>query len=285
MMDKYLLRNDPCYCGSGKEYMICHMVSHWPKEYFDVPINPSAPRGSVAVTFRNGKWEEMPGISLGMSLEIVDSKYVYDDINDVIRELSNKLFSQQDRLRLNHKLSAIRYHSDNFKREEEDQIKRFRTSITGGESVDIVEQNPKIIFEFEAFLFQVKSCLDVFNRLIRTALKLPLTHTYSRGGEDMIQSLKNNCPKNLKLKAAKLISIMESNKKWILHEVEMRNEITHVSNLVGFECFNQQARSGNYFIRIYFPSMLNGKRVKTYIDEIWKKLLSFIKEIIMEIVN
>jgi hypothetical protein len=65
----------------------------------------------------------------------------------------------------------------------------------------------------------------------------------------------------------------------------MRDEITHISDLVGFECFNQEAHCGNYFVRVYFPSMPNGKRVKIYIDEIWRKLLSLIKDLVTEIVG
>jgi hypothetical protein len=51
-------------------------------------------------------------------------------------------------------LSTIRYHSDNFKKEEDDWIQRYRTSIAGGESCNVIEDNLKIIYEVEAFLFQ-----------------------------------------------------------------------------------------------------------------------------------
>jgi hypothetical protein len=39
-------------------------------------------------------------------------------------------------------------------------------SIIGGGSFNLGEEDPKIIYDVEAFLFQVKCCLDVLNQLI-----------------------------------------------------------------------------------------------------------------------
>jgi hypothetical protein len=55
-------------------------------------------------------------------------------------------------------------------------------------------------------------------------------------------------------------------------------------NRTGFECFNQQGRSGNIF-RVYYPSMPNGMKVRTCVEGVWKKLLVLNKDIIMEIVS
>lgn len=100
----------------------------------------------------------------------------------------------------------------------------------------------------------------------------------------MISSLENNCPKNFKAKCSHIIEILKSNRKWILHEVDLRDEVTHESDLNGFECFNQQGRSGT-IVRIYYPSMPNGIRVRRYVEGIWKKLLALNKDIILEIVS
>ena len=113
-----LLRNDPCHCGSGKKFKECHMKSQWPREYFEVPINPATPTGSTVVEYRNGKWEKIPGISLAMTVYVVDPQYVYNDVVDLLKPLSSMTFLQEQQRRLNHKLSAIMYHSINFKKEE-----------------------------------------------------------------------------------------------------------------------------------------------------------------------
>lgn len=111
-LDEYILRNDPCFCGSGKEFKSCHLNSAYTKEYFDFYVNPSAPRGSTTVTFRNGRWEEIPGLSLEMTVYVVDPKYDYTDVNEVISLLSSKPELNESQRRLKHKLSAVRYHLD-----------------------------------------------------------------------------------------------------------------------------------------------------------------------------
>jgi hypothetical protein len=101
----------------------------------------------------------------------------------------------------------------------------------------------------------------------------------------LLQSLRRNCPKDLKPKSESLIPIIQYNKRWILHTVEMRDEVTHDSDLVGFECFKQRARTGNDFVRVHFPSMPNGRRTRVYLDTIWEKILSLIRGVINGIVN
>jgi hypothetical protein len=116
--------------------------------------------------------------------------------------------------------------------------------------------------------------------LIRIAYRLPYSRTYKTGGEVLLQNLKDNCPKDLQAKRDNLITIIESNKRWILHTVEMRDEVTHDSDLIGFECFYQHARIRNDYISVYFPSMPNGKRARTYLDMTCKKLLDLIRDVI-----
>jgi hypothetical protein len=86
--------------------------------------------------------------------------------------------------------------------------------------------------------FYSKSCLDVLYQLIRKAFKLPYGRTDRKGGEILVQSLMDNCPKDLQTKRENMVSIIESNKRWVLHTVEIRDEVTHDSDLIGFECFN-----------------------------------------------
>jgi hypothetical protein len=61
------------------------MKKEWPKEYFVIHINPSTPRGSTTVAYRDGKWEEIPGVSLDMTVYVTDTKYNYEDVIDLIK--------------------------------------------------------------------------------------------------------------------------------------------------------------------------------------------------------
>jgi hypothetical protein len=69
------------------------MGSAYTKEYFDVHVNPSTPRGSTAAIFWNGKWKQTPGMSLEMTLYVVDPKYDYADVNEV-RKISKRMIIQ-----------------------------------------------------------------------------------------------------------------------------------------------------------------------------------------------
>ena len=68
------------------------MKSQWPREYFEVRINPATPTGSTVVEYRNGKWENIPGISLAMTVYVVDPQYVYNDVVDLLKPLSSMTF-------------------------------------------------------------------------------------------------------------------------------------------------------------------------------------------------
>jgi hypothetical protein len=56
-----------------------------------------------------------------------------------------------------------------------------------------------------------------------------------------------------------MIAVIKSNKRWILHTAEMRDEVTHDSELIGFGSFYQNSHTGNDCMCIYLPSMPNGK--------------------------
>lgn len=100
--------DDLCHCGSGKKFNECCMKLQWPRDYFDIPVNPTIPRSSTTVVFRNGKCEELSGVSLAMTVYAADSRYVYTDVIDLLKQLDGITHLQEHQRRLNHKLSAIR---------------------------------------------------------------------------------------------------------------------------------------------------------------------------------
>ena len=74
-----------------------------------------------------------------------------------------------------------------------------------------------------------------------------------RKGQTLINQVINNCPKQLKELAPRLIDIIEREKKWISDIIDMRNDVTHYSDLEGFSCFinrstGQVDHSPRYFI-------------------------------------
>jgi hypothetical protein len=56
-----------------------------PREYFDISVDPTTKRNSSTIVFRNGKYEELPKVSLTMIVYAVDSKYVYNEHRDFLK--------------------------------------------------------------------------------------------------------------------------------------------------------------------------------------------------------
>lgn len=99
--------------------------------------------------------------------------------------------------------------------------------------------------------------------------------TYKDDGEILLKQLENNCPAHLKDLGNRFKLAIESNKKWLRDVIDMRDQVTHFSDLEGFLCFIHKAWVGGEYARIYYPSMPDGTRVRNYMEETWKRLLEF----------
>jgi hypothetical protein len=126
---------------------------------------------------------------LGISFSRNSNK-TCDDIwqNRIIKRL-NKLV---------HKLDALQYHSHSckyFERKTEDDWKKH---IVRNTTMNTIYDDPRLIYNVESFLFQSKSCLDVFAQLIAYSFKFKIT-SYGDDVDDLIRILKKN-PQKITLK-------------------------------------------------------------------------------------
>jgi hypothetical protein len=131
----------------------------------------------------------------------------------------------------------------------------------------------------EAYLFQSKSCLDVLAQLIANTFRLTGVTTYKNYGDDLIDKVSKNPLKAYPTRCEDLKSLIRNNERWVRYLVDMRDEVTHYSDLKGLSCFYQRKcdRKGEMYVRIYYPSLTDGKRVSVFMDEIWysiKKLIA-----------
>ena len=272
-------RNDPCPCGSGKKYKHCHMKSFQPKESFQVKVSG----GNIADNFHlessDGKnWVKKPG---RQTLRVTYYEPA-PEIDDVIKPMlsrfpSNHLLYKRI-TRLQHKLYGIKYHIDNFRFQEDAEIQRFSTDHKGSDH-DAIMRDPKLIYEIEAFTFQVKSCLDILAQIIGITYSLPGVTTYSDSGNKIVKSLNQNSPKEFKGQATKLASIISSHRQWADDLIDMRDQVTHYSDLEGFSCFIEHAWEGTPIAAISYPSMPDGERARKYLDRTWLSLLDLIKQV------
>jgi len=88
-----------------------------------------------------------------------------------------------------HKLAATKYHLNNYQRIERQHYENARRTF---------KKNPhktreafELIFELEAFVFQIKSSLDMLVKLVDPVVGPDIikTRTYSNEGDDLIKGL------------------------------------------------------------------------------------------------
>jgi hypothetical protein len=290
MVKKKIGRNDPCPCGSGKKYKNCCLRKDQRRRLFPIESFKVKPKKKPEVVdyhieSKNGgkTWEKKPG-GLLVRLHLRPEKTMNKEIEELFKEARKDKFNLTRELGFcNHKLYAVRYHLDNFGSEEQAQVKKFKEDYSPPGGGQMVIESPALIYEMESFLFQVKSSLDALavgplNKIFGFRLR-------SFGTEMAIAALKKNENKMGKQKANQLKSIIEKNKDWIEELNEMRVQITHYSDLEGFMCFLRMPFTGGEECTIYYPSMPDGTRAKTYMDSIWIKLLSFYKSFLTVLIT
>ena len=130
------------------------------------------------------------------------------------------------------------------------------------------------------FLFQIKSALDIIAQVIGISYRLTGVVTYKNNGKDLIDKIsKSSSQRNIDNKS-KIFEILDSNEQWIKNFVNMRNLITHYSDLIGFKSIIHSATSENDdYANIYYPSMPNKERVTTFMNNTWTNLIQLINYI------
>jgi hypothetical protein len=134
------------------------------------------------------------------------------------------------------------------------------------------------VYEIESFLFQIKSTLDVLAQIIGMTFSLQGIGTYSNDGDIIIKKLKED--KNINQSALELSEIILHHKTWVADIIDMRDEVTHFSDLEGFLCFVQHAWSGSSTADISYPSMPDGQRARKYMEGVWLEIMSLVSGVI-----
>ena len=277
-------RNELCPCNSGKKYKNCHLIKNVTREKFTAEITEQYPLIVKTGKNVNGKIiqsdEGVSDLTLGFSRS--DDKD--PTIDEIIKTLQEKIPKGREILekrvsKLRHKIYGVKFHQQNFEKNEQAVIDRFHNVKCQGSPYKRTHYLPELVYECESFLFQAKSSLDVLNQIISMLFRVTTNASYEKGGQTLISVLKQNTPKELKQNAEEIIKILSKNQAWIIDLVEMRDEVTHLSDLEGLSCFIHLPWHGGGTGEIEYPSMPDGKRVKTYMEEIFSFLLQIITEI------
>ena len=141
-----------------------------------------------------------------------------------------------------HKLTAMRYHLDGYRAMEREMYEEHRRAFRQDPNSN-AECFP-LIFMFESFVYQLKSCLDMVAKMLAIVpLKNALpTKTYGGKGDDIIKGLRKNQEVLQKLVARgkqpqgglqitriqSLIELMEEARDtWLREAVDVRDGVSH----------------------------------------------------------
>jgi len=293
-------RNDPCPCGSGKKYKNCcypDKTKTWktagPHDSPSFTVKPKElpePITHHDVSTDGKTWESRPGL-LAARLHTKDP----NDMDAKIHRITQSVISNINALGLSdarkreltscihdidHKLHAVKYHLDNYEQAESAKIGGFSHNYKPPAGAQMINEEPRLIYEVEAFLFQVKSCLDILSRVLKPAFGFNYC-SFGDKGDDVIKQLSNNCPASLRTQAERITKLVEGAQDvWLVEVIQMRDAVTHYSRLEGFDCFIEDPYVGGGIATIHYPTMPNGQPVRHYCQSVWQLLLSFCESLL-----
>lgn len=261
------------------------MTQYYP-DYFDVSVDPSVPiTGGMKVSHDGGKtWQSTP--------DILFARIYYSHSDPFLDKLFEDLPAPSVR-HLRHKVQAIRYHKERYLAFEVKEQQRLN-SAPPSQGVESVIDNPEPIYDLEAFLFQVKSCLDVAMLILKNNLTDDTRHNIKGfnhsnvngqkiAGQKTVKALHKYLEKNQNdqnaLAINETIILINNAQSWTTELVSMRDIVTHCARLdiLWFvsEPYTTIGKSRVRFPRL--PANVHDIRTAQYINETWQKLIDFLE--------
>lgn len=200
---------------------------------------------------------------------------IIDPLSKLSQEKQNQCLSEK-LIDCRHKLHAVRYHLHTLKTEISERVKEFEKSYSAGSGIAQEMENPRLVYETEAFLFQVKSSLDLLAQTLGCVVPpINSVHTFRSKRIDGVEQTGGTVISALLANGfEELGNLFESHRKtWIQELVDMRDTITHYSHLRHFHCFIEEPYMGGGQVTIHYPTMPSGIRVDTYCQTVYDKLL------------
>lgn len=166
----------------------------------------------------------------------------YDQILE--KPLSDRFFRYSECVM--HKLHATRHHVEIYARLEQAHFERCTEQFTSGD-LNTYECFD-LIFEFEAFLYQIKSSLDMLVKIMIPVLgKRVKTQTFAAKGDTLVRGLRQYLKDGSaqKEKVEEFIKMLEWAKTdWIEKVVDFRDELNHHRGLTHYMFSPEKLSSG-----------------------------------------
>lgn len=135
----------------------------------------------------------------------------FKDAIQIQEEKKEELFGWA--IDLTKKLMSAKYHRDNLLRILNEEFEK-RSKQTESTNITVVDVSTGAEREFEAFLMQGKSTLDILVKIFVPLFGLKI-HSYGDGGNKVSKTLRNNLNAEQLARANDLLTLIEQDKEWI----------------------------------------------------------------------
>ena len=174
------------------------------------------------------------------------------------------------------KISAMKYHLKNYEQHETICIEQLKARCGANSHISLNAY--ELLFELEAFMFQMKSALDLAVKFIEVLFPHRFkTKTFGDMGEDLIKGLeKFKKDKNAKKEIVDSIILMigDDQKSWLSQAITLRDSLNHFKTIAGY---NYQAKKIGDRCEISVPRIA-GLDVLTYMETTYSNCLEFIQD-------
>lgn len=174
------------------------------------------------------------------------------------------------------KLQALKYHLSNYEALERKHVEHIKAEYTS--NPDMTESAYDLLFELEAFLFQLKSTLDIAVKIL--GIMLPnrfKTHTFGNKGEDLIKGLNNylNDGSARENTVNNLVAMLKEDKdSWLEQTINLRDTISHYKT---FSKYKYSVKKLGGKMEVSKP-LVSGLEVHEYMQIAYKNCLDFIRD-------
>jgi len=135
----------------------------------------------------------------------------FKDAIQISEEEKKQLFNWA--IDVTRKLESVKYHRDNLLRILNEEFEK-RSAETETTSATFIDVNTGVEKEFEAFLLQGKSTLDILVKIFIPLFGIKL-NSYGDGGEKVSRTLRRNLNAGQLSRAQDLLALIEQDKEWI----------------------------------------------------------------------
>ena len=171
----------------------------------------------------------------------------------------------------------MEFHLKQIVQEIKERVAEFERNYSAASGAAFEIANHVLIYETEAFLFQVKSNLDLMVQVMGHVIpSLKSFRTFSHSGAHGTPEYAAGGKVIKQLRASgeiDMANLFDAHRtSWIEEMTIMRDTITHYSELRGFHCFVEEPYRGDGQVQIHYPTMPSSERVDAYCEKTYDQL-------------